>query len=361
MTAWMRGLADLAGVDGLTDPGRLPVLLLLAAGAVALSLRHRPRGLPWAALPELGAAARGGRDRLPAGRAALRLGALACLAVALAGPVRARPPERAELPGLDLLLVLDLSDSMRALDAEVGGRPRTRLALARRVVARFARRRVAEGDRLGLVGFGDRALTLCPLTRDERLLEAALRRARAGMAGEATALGDALALAARRVLAGSSPAAGAADGEPTAGARAGSVVVLLTDGRANAGAIPVEAATALAASLGVRVHTVGIGSEGPVAMARDERGRRGLELEHHDLDAATLAAIAGATGGEFFRARTSADLDAIYRAIDELERVPRPVPVPAGRRPWPEPVLAAAGCLLAAEILLAAILRRRIP
>jgi len=344
------------GVEGLTDPGRLPLLLVVAAVAVALSLRERPRGLPWAALPELRLAARGHRDRLRAGRAGLRLAALACLALALAGPVRARPPERASLPGLDLLLVLDLSDSMRALDTEVAGRPETRLALARRVVARFARRRVAEGDRLGLVGFGDRALTLCPLTRDARLLEAALARTRPGLAGEATALGDALALATRRVRAANPAEPGGAGA-----ARAGSVVVLLTDGRANAGAIPVEVATGLAAALGVRVHTVGIGTEGPVAMARDEQGRRGFELEHHDLDAATLAAIARATGGEFFRARTSADLDGIYEAIDRLERVPRPVPVPAGRRPWPEPALAAAGALLTAEVLLVAILRRRIP
>ena len=99
MTAWLGRLLDSTGVDG----------------------------LPWAALDELAFAARGGRDRLRAARALLRLLGLASLALALAGPVRTRPPERADLPGLDLLLVLDLSDSMRALDTEVGGRAQTRL------------------------------------------------------------------------------------------------------------------------------------------------------------------------------------------------------------------------------------------
>src|SRR5262249_29003134 len=153
--------------------------------------------------------------------------------------------------GIDLLLVLDTSDSMRALDAEIGDRARTRFELAREVVARFALHRVASGDRVGLIVFGETAFTYCPLTSDGRLLRAALERVEPDMAGAATALGDALALAVKR-LHGAGPA------------ESGQLVVLLTDGRSNADHVPPEVAAGLAAQLGIRVHTVGIGGEGEV-------------------------------------------------------------------------------------------------
>ena len=252
------------GIDGFAHPWMLP--LALGRGA-----RRRDRcGAARACRAPVAGVARGaaaGLRRRELGRGiaiAARGSRLALLGVALAGPVREhRAPPPPGL-GLDLLLVVDTSESMQALDAELGGAYRTRLELAREVVARFAARRIEDGDRVGLVVFGETAFTQSPLSSDGRLLEAALGRTRPGMAGGATALGDALALAVKRVTA-LEPGGG--------GPGSGRLVVLLTDGRHNAGAIPPDVAAGLAAQRGVRVHTVGIGGEGEVAMARP--GARG--------------------------------------------------------------------------------------
>jgi Ca-activated chloride channel family protein len=347
-------LPDALAFDALAQPAWLVLGLALAALGLWLAARRPPDALPWSAWPEAaGAGARPDRSRWLA-RAA-RAAALAALAVAIAGPVREHraPPEPGE--GLDLVLVLDASDSMRALDAELGGEWRTRFELAREVVARFARERAAEGDRVGLVVFGETAFTLCPLTSDGALLGAALARAEPGMAGGATALGDALALAVKRV-------APEADAGRARGPRAGRLVVLLTDGRSNTGAVPPDVAAALAAARGVRVHTVGIGTSGEVAMQTPESaGGRGLRFERHDLDEPTLVAIAGAAGGRFFAARGSAALRAVYDEIDALERVARRPPPRVRRAPRPEPWLALAGALVALELVSARGLARRLP
>ncbi len=337
------------GADALERPGGLPWLALLCVIALLVAWRRRPASIAWSALPEL-AAAGARRFDLTAGLAgALRLAALLALAVVLAGPVGVHraPPEPGH--GLDLVLVVDASGSMRALDAELAGERRTRLALAREVVARFAQQRAAEGDRVALVVFGETAFTLCPLTSDGALLSAALARVEAGVAGEATALGEALALAVKR-----------SGGGPTA---AGRVAVLLTDGRHNAGAVSIEAATALAAGDQVRVHTVAIGSAGEdVLMERAAGGAaRGLRFERHDIDAAALAAIAAGTGGRFFAARRSSDLAPVYAEIDQLERPARRLPPRTRKRDRPEPWLALAGACLLAELALSRVFWRRLP
>jgi Ca-activated chloride channel family protein len=246
---------------------------------------------------------------------------------------------------------------MRALDAEDDGHFRTRIELAREVVARFAEVRVAEGDRVGLVVFGDTAFTQCPLTRDGALLAASLGRVEAGMAGEATALGDALALAVKRVLGDADAQRPNAPGRPLAGR----LVVLLTDGRSNAGSVPSEVAAALAAHHGVRVHTVGIGGEGEVAMAGGAPDARDLERQRHDLDATTLQQIASSTRGRAFQALSSGDLEAVYREIDQLERVEREAPPRLTGAPVPEPFLALAALAVGLELLGTRALNRRLP
>jgi len=343
-----------AGIDGFEQP----LWWIAAAGLAAIALwrawKNPPPALAWSAWTEVEAA---GARRTDWGRAlalTLRTGALLALGAVLAGPVTERaapPPPEA---GLDLILVLDTSGSMRALDAEIDGEWRTRLDLARQVVRRFALERIADGDRVGLVVFGESAFTQSPLTRDGRLLTQALERVEAGMAGEATALGDALALAVKRAVPGAE--------ESTAAPRDGRVVVLLTDGRSNAGAVPPDVAAGIARARGVRVHTVGIGAEGEVAMERPEGAAgRGLRFERHDLDAPTLSAMAAASGGRFFRARQTSDLVAVYEEIDALERVPRTRPASARRSPRPEPLLALAGLLLLGEIGTARGLTRSLP
>ncbi|UCE85364.1 MAG: VWA domain-containing protein, partial [Deltaproteobacteria bacterium] len=241
----------------------------------------------------------------------------------------------------------------RAVDAEMYGEPRTRLDLAREVVTRFALHRVAAGDRVGLVVFGGRAYTQLPLTTDGRLLESALARIAPAGPNEPTALGDGLALAVRRVSAGS--AGPTATAEPLAGR----LVVLLTDGRNNAGAIPIDVAAGIAIAKRIRVHTVGIGAErgsGGGPPAADADGGRPT-----DLDADTLERVAELTRGRFFHARSTRDLGAVYAEIDALERVPRATPDPIRTTPRPEGLLLAAGTLLLVEIAAARVLLRRIP
>jgi Ca-activated chloride channel family protein len=352
-------LASLAQLSAFAEPALGGLLAALALLVVWMALRTAPTALAWPASSEVRAAGARRDDPVRLLALGLRAATLLALAAALAGPLGPPPTSHPTEEGLDLVLVLDGSGSMRALDAVVAGSARTRLELAREVVARFARHRVAQGDRVALVVFGEHAFTLCPLTRDGRLLEAALGRVEAGMAGEATALGDALALGVERLVA--TRDARRADATGTAGPhRAGQVVVLLTDGRSNAGTVPPDVASQLAAQLGVRVHTVGIGGEGEVAMAT-KRGGRALETERHDLDRLTLTAIASRSGGQFFAARSSADLAVVYEAIDRLERVRREAPEPSGGMPEPEPVLALAGVLLSLEILIARVLARRLP
>ena len=298
MTRWLAAF----GIDELERPDWWLALALLALLSVLLAARRRPPTLAWPGLGEARQAGAGRFDALRAGALGLRAAALLALAAVLAGPVALHraPPEPGR--GLDLVLVLDASGSMRALDAEVGGRSRSRLDLARDAVARFASRRSFEGDRVGLVVFGASTFTQCPLTSDGRLLAASLARVEAGIAGEATALGDALALAVKRV-------------SGAGGAPLGKVVVLLTDGRSNAGALAPDVAAQIAAAAGVRVHAVAIGSEGsevPMARAPGASGP-GLRFERHDVDVATAQRIARATGGRFYRARRASDLEAVLR------------------------------------------------
>jgi Ca-activated chloride channel family protein len=339
------------------QPFWIPVAIALALAALAWGSRRRDPAFAWPALAEARAAGAGTFDGQLLVSGALRAGVVLSLALAVAGPLRPGSIASDSRRGLDLLLVVDASGSMRALDAEVGGERRRRFDLAREAVSRFAVHRAAEGDRVGVVVFGDSAFTLCPLTRDGELLAAALSRLEAGMAGEATALGDALALAVKRVRRG---AQSTPQRPRPASPLAGRVVVLLTDGRANAGAVPVDVAGALARTTGTRVHTVGIGGEGEVPMAA-RSGGRSLQLERHDLDSDTLRTLALASGGHYFEARSSADLAGVYDEIDGLERVERETPPRSSAQPIPEPFLAAAGLLLFLEIGWSRVLFRRLP
>jgi len=355
--AWQTPWLAAFGIDALERPWLFAALLFLVVSAVVWTARQRPPSIAWPALGEAAEAGAGSHDPVRIVGLALRTAALVALSLSLAGPVRLRPSAEETSRGLDLVLVVDTSGSMRALDAAIDGDMRTRLDLAREVVARFAKTRAAGGDRVALVVFGETAFTQCPLTSDGRLLEAAARQVKAGMAGEATALGDALALAVKRAM----PPDSAGLSTPLQAPVAGRVVVLLTDGRQNTGSLPTDVAAALARAAGVRVHAVGIGSEGAVPMAADDGSGAMLHFERHDLDVETLRQIADATGGHFFRARTPRELEAVYSEIDSLERVERPEPPREQRTPAPEPALATAGAAIVLEILISRLLGRRLP
>jgi Ca-activated chloride channel family protein len=350
-------LAELfAGAFVFARPWLAAAILVPALLWLLGTLRAARPAFAWPALEEARAAGAWRGDPLTPALVALRAAAVALLALALAGPLRRGelPPETR--PGLDVVLAVDASGSMRALDAEVAGEWRRRLDLAREVVARFAAQRAGAGDRVGVVVFGDTAFTLCPLTHDGALVAAALERVEAGMAGESTALGDALALAVKRAAGGSEE-----PGETATSPREGRLVVLLTDGRSNAGAVPVDVASALARATGTRVHTVGIGSRGEVAMASRSGRGRALRFERHDLDQETLRGIAATSGGRSFEARSSAELGAVYAEIDGLERIARETPRQTTGDARPEPLVAGAGLLLLGELLLGRSVLRRLP
>jgi len=330
----------------------LPLVLL----ALVMTSRARPAAFAWPALAEARTAGARRFDRLRWIAVLFRGLALVALAIVVADPVRLHraPPEPGF--GLDLVLVVDASGSMQSVDTRILGERRSRLDLARQVIARFAQSRAAEGDRVALVVFGETAFTACPLTSDGALLAAALGGVEAGVAGDATAIGDALTLAVKRVAVGDS---GSSVAEPVAGR----VIVVLTDGRNNAGAVPVEIATQLARAEGVRVHAVGIGTSGrevPVLSVGPDASDR-IEFERNDVDEISLKQIARGTGGRYFPVRRSEQLAAIYDDIDALERVARRMPARIRHAPNPEPFLAFAGFCLLVEIGSARVARRRIP
>ena len=218
---------------------------------------------------------------------------------ALARPQRVVRETERESEGVDILLAMDTSGSMEAPDMVSGGGALTRLEAGKRVMATFVEAR--KNDRIGLVVFGEEAFTQVPLTLDHVGLVDFIGQLQIGMAGKsATAVGDAIAVSTRRLKEVVAPS---------------KVVILVTDGKSNAGQIdPVQAAQA-AAALGVRVYTIGVGSTGGAP-----GGFMGMfSSGGADVDEPTLRAIANTTGGEYFRAADASSLAAVYARIDELE------------------------------------------
>lgn len=201
----------------------------------------------------------------------------------------------------NIMLAIDVSGSMGEQDFDVAGRPVSRLSLVKNVVSDFIAKRT--GDRLGLVVFGSEAHTLAPLSADLKTLSDLFADVGIGIAGEQTAIGDALALAV----------------ENTAKVPADKkVIILLSDGYNNAGVISVGQAVELARKQGITVYTIGIGAD---QKAMDFFGMLPIQTGPA-LDEKTLMAIADATGGRYFRARSTADLVNIYQIIEQLETTP---------------------------------------
>jgi Ca-activated chloride channel family protein len=217
-----------------------------------------------------------------------------------------RMGEELELPvaGRNLMLAVDLSGSMDQKDFELVGRRVDRLTATKAVASDFVERR--EGDRIGLILFGERAYLQVPLTLDRETVNVLLMEAFIGLAGEKTAIGDAITLAVRRVH----------EQESNAGDQ---VLVLLTDGANTAGEVnPIKAAE-LAQQVGLRIYTIGIGAE-KLEVSSLIGGRRQINPSA-DLDEATLTEIAELTGGRYFRATDTSSLQDIYKLVDELEPV----------------------------------------
>jgi len=254
--------------------------------------------VPYAAgaLAELGQASGAAGWRI--GRLLLWL-AWACLCVAMARPQQLGEPVTPPQQGRQMMLAVDVSGSMSEPDMMLGNQVVQRLSAAKAVLADFLDRRA--GDRVGLLIFGERAYTLTPITADLTTVRNQLTDSEVGLAGRDTAIGDAIALAVKRLR------------EQPEGQR---VLILLTDGVSNAGVLQPLRAAELAKAEGVRVYPVAFGGDGGMSLF-------GVQIAAGDdpVDEATLRRIADLTGGRAFRARNTDELAGIYAELDRLEPI----------------------------------------
>jgi len=223
------------------------------------------------------------------------------LVVAVARPVWFGDPVELPMQGRNLMLAVDLSGSMQTPDYELGGRQVSRLDAIKALAGEFIERRV--GDRVGLVLFGTHAYLQTPLTFDRKTVHTLLDESAIGLAGEETAIGDAIGLAVKRLRE-------TAEGDK--------ILVLLTDGVSNAGEVAPAKAAELAAKEGIVIYTVGIGSE--TMKINTFFGTQTVKTPN-DLDEDGLREIAKATGGRYFRASDSKQLSQIYALLDQLHPV----------------------------------------
>jgi Ca-activated chloride channel family protein len=213
--------------------------------------------------------------------------------------------EPIELPatGRDLMLVVDLSQSMETPDFEWQGEQVNRLVAVKKVVGDFITRR--QQDRIGLVLFGSQAYLQTPLTFDHVTLKRLLDEAQIGMAGPQTAIGDGIALALKRLRAHAS---------------ASRVLILLTDGANTAGAVDPIKAAELAAQEKLKIYTIGVGADRLTVSGPFGMGRREINPSA-DLDEDALKKIAQLTDGQYFRAKDLDELQKIYALLDKLEPI----------------------------------------
>jgi Ca-activated chloride channel homolog len=272
----------------------------------------------------------------------LRLAALALVLLALARPQKGRHGEDVLTPATDILLCLDTSTSMEALDFK----PKNRLDAAKDVIQDFIRHR--RHDRIGLVVFSGLAFTQCPLTVDYGALAGFLDHARTGMIQEdGTAIGTAILTSVARLK---------------DSAAKSKVIILLTDGRNNRGEVDPVTAAKTAAAFGIKIYAVGTGAVGGSLYRVEDPifGTREVRLPE-DLDEPTLREVAGVTQGKYFRATDWKSLRQIYKDIDAMEKTDVQVRTFTDFQDAYLPLVAAALCLLMTEVALAQTLLRRVP
>jgi Ca-activated chloride channel family protein len=223
--------------------------------------------------------------------------------VALARPQWGTERTEVLTEGVNIVLALDLSESMAALDFKKKGRVVNRLEAVKGVVQDFVAGR--SGDRIGMVVFGTHAYTQLPLTRDYNTMVSILERLEIGAAGKSTAIGDAIGIALKRL----------ADIESKS-----NIIILLTDGQSNAGELSPDTAGEIALQKKVKIYTIGVGSRGKAPfLIKDPLFGERYVYQQVNIDEATLQAMADKTGGLYFRAENLEGLQQIYETIDAME------------------------------------------
>lgn len=297
-------LRSLAGF-GFADPWWL--LLLLALLPLAF-LRGRVGGAPAVAYSSTAILRNVGRlrpARAGAFRGLLLFGAMAAGVVALARPQVANSFTQIEASGIDIMLALDVSRSMLAEDYQgAHGERANRIDTVKEITAQFIRAR--PNDRIGMLAFAGRPYLVSPLTLDHDWLLQNLERIRIGLVEDGTAIGSALASATNRLKDSKSPSR---------------LVVLLSDGGNNAGRVSPETAAEAAAALGVKIYTIGVGSQGDAMIPiPDGFGHTVMRMIPADLDEKTLGDVARTAGGRYFAAKTTRNLKEVYAEIDHFEK-----------------------------------------
>jgi Ca-activated chloride channel family protein len=321
-----------------------PLFLLLLVLLPVWWWRRARTHRPGARFSDLQPVREVGRGRRWVGQipAALRSVVLGAWVVAAAGPQGGADTVQVTSEGIAVVLTVDVSSSMLAEDFT----PSNRLDVARERSVAFVRGR--QYDRIGLVSFAGEALTKVPLTTDYAVLEQAILDLRIGELDDGTAIGTAIAIAANRLR--------RAEG-------ASKVVVLLTDGENNRGRVDPRTAAAAAREFGVRIYTIGVGTQGEARLpiGRGPGGQLRYQMMPVRLDEPLLRDVAETTGGRYFRATDAAVLTRIFEQIDQLEKAP--VQVTRYRNveeAFTAPVLVGLGAL-ALELLVAASLVVRVP
>jgi Ca-activated chloride channel family protein len=282
-------------------------LLLLAVVPAAILFKKRRQLHPVMGLPALSAVhsiRRSAFLKLHWIMPVLKYTALGLAIAAMARPQWGTRQVSVLTEGVNLVLAVDISESMAALDFKQGGKIVNRLEAVKTVINEFISKR--SGDRIGLVVFGTHAYTQMPLTRDYNTISAVLERLRIGAAGKSTAVGDAIGISLKRLEDIKSKS---------------NIIILLTDGQSNTGELSPQTATEIAVQKGVKIYTVGVGSKGkaPFLIQHPLLGERYI-YQHVDFDEDTLKFISKETNGIYFRAKDSKSLQKIYDTIDELEK-----------------------------------------
>jgi Ca-activated chloride channel homolog len=288
-------------------------LWLLAALPIVMLLRGRRGPVAAVEFSDVGLA------REVAGRSHSRVGgwvwllpllAAALMIVGLARPQRGHSRTEVTANGIDIVLGLDVSGSMQALDFLIDNHRVNRIQVVKSVVSKFIEER--PNDRIGLIAFAAAPYLVSPLTLDHDWLQQNLERvSTAAGSDDGTAIGSAIAASVNRLR--------------TTNAKS-KVVILLTDGMNNTGKISPLAAAEAAKALGVKIYTIGVGVRGmaPIPM-RDQAGNMRLVMDKVDVDEKTLQTVASETGGSFYRATDTRSLERIYEQINQLETTARTV------------------------------------
>jgi len=278
-------------------------LLVVVAGWGFVSWRRPPPSIIFSTASRLAALAGSGNRLLVYTPLILRSLCLVLLLFAAARPQFYNVSREIKSPGVDIMLCLDTSGSMQALDFQLNDDPVSRLTAVKKVVSDFIKKR--EMDRIGLVVFGEQAFTQSPLTLDKGLLLGLVEKMEIGMAGDSTAIGSAIAIGGKRLK------------DLKAKSK---ILILLTDGRNNAGDITPESAAEAVRSLGIKIYTIGVGGEGPAPFKVKTLFGTRIVKQRVDLDEKALRSIAKIGKGSYFRAADSQQLSQIYDIIDKEEK-----------------------------------------